>query len=78
MQVTPYPVKEFIATMTVTVDFLNKKKTTKDSYNTDEMLKEFLMLFPSQTFSVGQQGFFQFKTMPLLSVTVKDMEVRNH
>ena len=61
--------------MTVTVDFNNKKKTTKDSYNTDDMLKEFLNQFPSQTFSQGQQGFFCFGKLPLLMFTVKDMEV---
>jgi len=72
----PYQGKDFIATMTVTVDFNNKKKTTKDSYNTDDMLKEFLTMFPSQTFSVGQQAFFQFQKLPLLTITVKDMEVK--
>jgi len=75
VQVMPYQNQDFIASMTVTIDFNSKKKTTKDSYNTDDMLKEFLTQFPSQTFSQGQQGFFQFGNLPLLSFSVKDMEV---
>ena len=75
VQVVPYQNQDFIASMTVTIDFNSKKKTTKDSYNTDDMLKEFLTQFPSQTFSQGQQGFFQFGNLPLLSFSVKDMEV---
>ena len=75
VQVMPYQNQDFIASMTVTIDFNSKKKTTKDSYNTDDMLKEFLTQFPSQTFSQGQQGFFQFGKLPLLSFSVKDMEV---
>lgn len=73
--VVPYQGQEFIADMTVDIDFFNKKKVTKDPYNTDEMVKEFLMQFPSQAFSVGQPVVFQFRNLPLTLVTIKSIEV---
>lgn len=75
LNVTPYNRQDFIASMTVDIDFFNKKKVSKDPFNTDEMVKEFLMLFPSQAFTVGQPLVFQFRNLPLTIVTVKDIEV---
>lgn len=75
LQVVPYQGQEFIADMTVEIDFFNKKKVTKDPYNTDEMVKEFLMLFPSQAFSVGQPIVFKFRNLPLTQVIIKSIEV---
>jgi len=39
------------------------------------MAKEFLMQFTKQCFTVGQPIVFQFKSMPLTQVVVKDIEV---
>lgn len=55
--------------------FRIRKKVSKDPYNTDEMLKEFLMQFPKQTFCVGQPILFQFKDKPLCMLTVKEIEL---
>merc|ERR1712223_790544 len=75
LSVAPFNSKDFIASMTVIVDFQNKKKTTKDPFQTEEMMKEFLMQFASQVFSVGQPIIFQFKSMPLLLITIKELEI---
>ena len=75
LSVAPFNSKDFIASMTVTVDFQNKKKTCKDPFQTEEMMKEFLMQFASQVFSVGQPIIFQFKSMPLLLITIKELEI---
>ena len=42
----PYDNPEFIAEMTLDIDFQNKKKVSKEPYNTDDMVKEFLYAFP--------------------------------
>jgi vesicle-fusing ATPase len=75
LNVTPYKTNEFIASMVLDLDFYNKKKVTKDPFNTDEMAKEFLMQFASQTFTVGQPVLFQFRNMPLTIITVKDIDI---
>jgi len=75
LSVTPYDGHEFIAELTLDIDFQNKKKVSKESYNTDDMVKEFLMQFPAQAFTVGQPVLFQYKTMPLTMATVKSIEV---
>lgn len=48
--------------------------TTQEQYDTDEMAKEFLMSFPNQVFSVGQQLAFAFKDKKMLLLIVKDLE----
>lgn len=75
MSVTPYDGHDFIAELTLDIDFQNRKKVSKEAYNTDDMVKEFLMQFPAQAFTVGQPVLFQYKTMPLTMATVKSIEV---
>jgi len=75
MSVSPYDGHDFIAELTLDIDFQNKKKISKEAYNTDDMVKEFLMQFPAQAFTVGQPLLFQYKTMPLTMATVKSIEV---
>jgi len=75
MSVTPYDGHEFIAELKLDIDFQNKKKVSKEPYNTDDMVKEFLQQFPAQAFTVGQPVLFQYKTMPLTMATVKSIEV---
>ena len=72
--VMPYDGQDIIAEMTVDIDFQNKKKVSKEPYNTDDMVKEFLMQFPNQAFTVGQPVLFQFRNMPLTMATVKSIE----
>ena len=59
----------------VDIGFFNQRKTTQDNYDTDAMAKEFLMQFTKQCFTVGQPIVFQFKSMPLTQVLIKDIEV---
>jgi len=75
LSVMPYDNPEFIAEMTLDIDFQNKKKVSKEPYNTDDMVKEFLYAFPSQAFTVGQPVLFQFRSMPLTMATVKSIMV---
>jgi len=71
----PHPTKSYISSMVVDIGFFNQRKTTQDNYDTDAMAKEFLMQFTKQCFTVGQPIVFQFKSMPLTQVVVKDIEV---
>ena len=41
--------------LTVDVDFLTKKNTSLDPYDTDKMATDFLQQFANQAFTVGQQ-----------------------
>ena len=75
LSVMPYDNPEFIAEMVLDIDFQNKKKVSKEPYNTDDMVKEFLFAFPSQAFSVGQPVLFQFQNLPLTMATVKSILV---
>jgi len=77
IEVTPYtfnPEKHYISSMQIEIDFFNKKNSSTDPFNTDEMAKEFSMQFPRQAFSVGQQAVFNFQDKKLLQVVVKDIE----
>jgi len=74
MSVTPYDGHDFIAELTLDIDFQNRKKVSKEAYNTDDMVKEFLMQFPAQAFTVGQPVLFQYKTMPLTMATVSQLK----
>ena len=45
----PYENSEFIAEMTLHIDWQSKQKVSKEPYNTDDMVKEFLYAFPRLT-----------------------------
>ncbi|OPJ74316.1 hypothetical protein AV530_006993 [Patagioenas fasciata monilis] len=47
--------KQCIGTMTIEIDFLQKKSIDSNPYDTDKMAAEFIQQFNSQAFSVGQQ-----------------------
>lgn len=50
--------KQCIGTMTIEIDFLQKKNIDSNPYDTDKMAAEFIQQFNSQAFSVGQQVGF--------------------
>ena len=54
-------VSKLVSSVVIAIDFYNKKKITQDNYDTDQMAKEFLQLFPNQCFTIGQPIVFQFK-----------------
>jgi len=77
IDVTPYifsPEKHYLSSIVLEVDFFNKKNTSTDPFNTDEMAREFSMQFPKQAFTVGQQAVFNFQDKKLLQIVVKDNE----
>ncbi|NXS65216.1 NSF ATPase, partial [Pandion haliaetus] len=65
--------KHCIGTMTIEIDFLQKKNIDSNPYDTDKMAAEFMQQFNSQAFSVGQQLVFSFNDK-LFGLLVKDME----
>ena len=74
IDVTPYqfnPEKHYLSSIALEVDFFNKKNTTTDPFNSDEMAREFSMQFCKQAFTVGMQAVFNFQDKKLLSVVVK-------
>jgi len=56
------------------VDFLQKKSTTLDSYDSDAMAREFLAQCHHMSFTIGQQLVFGFQEKKLLALIVKDLE----
>lgn len=70
----PTSCSEFLCTIVVEADFLQKKTTTLEPYDTELMAKEFLMQFSGQAFTVGQQLAFQFQDKKMLGLLVKSLE----
>jgi vesicle-fusing ATPase len=62
-----------ISILTVEIDFMSKKNTTLDPYDTDRMAVDFLQQFGNQAFTVGQQFAFQLQEQnkKMLLATVK-------
>uniref|UniRef100_A0A3P8WAB1 Vesicle-fusing ATPase n=1 Tax=Cynoglossus semilaevis TaxID=244447 RepID=A0A3P8WAB1_CYNSE len=65
--------KQCVSTMTVEIDFHNKKMVDSNPYDSDKMASEFVQHFNNQAFSVNQQLAFSFSDK-LFSLLVKDME----
>ncbi|XP_065352960.1 vesicle-fusing ATPase 1-like [Cloeon dipterum] len=66
---------EFLSTIVVEVDFLQKKQATQSPFDSDEMAKEFMCQFAGLALTVGQPLVFAFNTdKPLLTVSVKSLE----
>ncbi|XP_070782892.1 vesicle-fusing ATPase-like [Enoplosus armatus] len=65
--------KQCISTMTVEIDFLQKKNVDSNPYDSDNMASEFLQHFNNQAFSVGQQLGFSFCDK-LFGLLIKDIE----
>lgn len=55
--------KQCVSSMTVEIDFLQKKHADSKAYDTDKMAAEVLQSFNNQAFSVGQQVLFGFNTL---------------
>ena len=66
--------KQCIGTMTIEIDFPQKKSIDSNPYDTDKMAAEFIQQFNNQAFSVGQQvvlNFLSFRDI-LISVLVQN------
>uniref|UniRef100_A0A8C5HMZ1 Vesicle-fusing ATPase n=1 Tax=Gouania willdenowi TaxID=441366 RepID=A0A8C5HMZ1_GOUWI len=76
VQVTNYTFdksKQLISTMTVEIDFLQKKNVDSNPYDSDKMASEFIQQFNNQAFTVKQKLVFSFCDK-LFDVLVKDIE----
>ncbi|GAA6111558.1 N-ethylmaleimide-sensitive factor b [Tachysurus ichikawai] len=65
--------KQYIGTVSLEIDFLQKKNADSNSYDSDKMAIEFIQSFNSQAFCLGQQFVLSFCDKLFLLV-VKDME----
>ncbi|EDV43701.2 uncharacterized protein Dana_GF16398 [Drosophila ananassae] len=65
---------DLITLVSFETDFLQKKITTQDPYDSDEMAKEFIMQFAGMPLTVGQTLVFQFKDKKFLGLAVKTLE----
>uniref|UniRef100_A0A4W6DV32 Vesicle-fusing ATPase n=1 Tax=Lates calcarifer TaxID=8187 RepID=A0A4W6DV32_LATCA len=65
--------KHCISTMTIEIDFLQKKNVDSNPYDSDKMAGEFIQHFNNQAFSVGQQLVFSFCDK-LFGLLIKDIE----
>ncbi|XP_015609020.1 vesicle-fusing ATPase 1 [Cephus cinctus] len=68
---------EFLCTIVLEADFLQKRSTTLEPYDTEKMAKDFLLQFSGQAFTVGQQLAFQFQEKKMLGLIVKSLEAAN-
>lgn len=62
------------ASILLEVDFLQKKQSTNEPYDTDLMAKEFVNQFAGQAFQAGMPLAFSFHDKKLLSLVVKEVE----
>ncbi|XP_022098998.1 vesicle-fusing ATPase-like isoform X2 [Acanthaster planci] len=77
IEVKPYEFNkstQLIGCITLEVDFLQKKNSTPEAYDTDMMAAEFNMAFSEHAFTVGQQLVFKLEGKKLLGLVVKEME----
>ncbi|KAJ8254586.1 hypothetical protein COCON_G00211980 [Conger conger] len=65
--------RQCVGSMTVEIDFLQKKSTDSNPYDSDKMATEFMQQFNNQGFSVGQQLVFSFCDK-LFGLVIKDVE----
>ncbi|TKS89450.1 Vesicle-fusing ATPase [Collichthys lucidus] len=65
--------RQCISTMTVEIDFLQKKNVDSNPYDSDNMAREFIQHFNSQAFSIGQQLVFSFCDK-LFGLVIKNIE----
>lgn len=65
---------ECLCNVVLEVDFLQKKTTTLEPYDTDNMAKDFMMQFSGMALTVGQPLVFSFQDKKLLGLVIKSME----
>uniref|UniRef100_A0A2P2I565 Vesicle-fusing ATPase n=1 Tax=Hirondellea gigas TaxID=1518452 RepID=A0A2P2I565_9CRUS len=77
IQVEPYNpdlTRQMIGTLVLEAEFLQKKSTTNEPFNTDQMAQSFLEQFPRHGYSLAQPLVFKFQDKKTLSLKVKEME----
>uniref|UniRef100_A0A8C1B6T5 Vesicle-fusing ATPase n=1 Tax=Cyprinus carpio carpio TaxID=630221 RepID=A0A8C1B6T5_CYPCA len=67
------PSRQYVGTMTLEIDFLQKKSVDSNPYDSDKMAIEFIQFFTAQAFSIGQQFVFSYCDK-LFALLIKDIE----
>uniref|UniRef100_A0A672NW83 Vesicle-fusing ATPase n=1 Tax=Sinocyclocheilus grahami TaxID=75366 RepID=A0A672NW83_SINGR len=67
------PSRQYVGTMTLEIDFLQKKSVDSNPYDSDKMAIEFIQFFSAQAFSMGQQFVFSYCDK-LFALLIKDIE----
>ncbi|KAL7307115.1 hypothetical protein TKK_0000845 [Trichogramma kaykai] len=70
----PSSASEFLSSITLEADFLQKKTTSLEPYDSEAMAKDFLLQFAGQAFTVGQQLAYEFQDKKMLGLVVKSLE----
>ncbi|KAI5645245.1 ATPase family associated with various cellular activities (AAA) domain-containing protein [Phthorimaea operculella] len=65
---------ECLCSITLEADFMLKKTTSNDPYDSEQMARDFLIQFANQIFTVGQQLAFSFQDKKVLGLVVKNLE----
>lgn len=65
---------EVLTNVSIEVDFLQKKTTTLEPYDSDQMAKDFILQFSGLALTVGQPLVFSFQDKKLLGLCVKSLE----
>ncbi|KAJ2938274.1 hypothetical protein O0L34_g17620 [Tuta absoluta] len=65
---------ECLCSITLEADFMLKKTTSNDPYDSEQMARDFLIQFSNQIFTVGQQLAFSFQDKKVLGLFVKNLE----
>ncbi|XP_022122433.1 vesicle-fusing ATPase 1 [Pieris rapae] len=65
---------ECLCSVTLEADFMLKKTTSMEPYDSEQMARDFLIQFSNQVFTVGQQLAFSFQEKKVLSLIVKNLE----
>jgi len=66
--------KNCISTLTVEIDFFNKKNVSTEDYNSDSMASDFCSQFGNMALTQGQALVFSFGDKKLLVVNIKEIE----
>ncbi|KAB7498877.1 Vesicle-fusing ATPase 1 [Armadillidium nasatum] len=77
IRVEPYnpdPQRQLISSIVIEADFLQKKSSTTEQFNTDQMSMAFKEQFMRHGFSVRQPLVFKFQDKKTLSLVVREIE----
>ncbi|KAF0310706.1 Vesicle-fusing ATPase 1 [Amphibalanus amphitrite] len=66
---------QYLSAIVLEADFLQKRSTTQEPYDTDKMAAAFSAQFARQAFTVGQLLVFAFENKKMLGLVVKSMQV---
>lgn len=71
------PQRQLISSIVIEADFLQKKSSTSEQFNTDQMSLAFKEQFMRHGFSVRQPLVFKFQDKKTLSLVVREIEGKN-